>query len=68
MSLDSRIREAESLSAQTLDFRDRALDRDGLILAAAAPPRANVNRDSCLGQIKLQGSTAHEHIDELSHA
>jgi len=33
-----------------------------------AAPRANVNRDSCLGQIKLQGSTAHEHIDELFHA
>ena len=34
----------------------------------AGAPRANVNRDSCLGQIKLQGSTAHEHIDELFHA
>jgi hypothetical protein len=39
-----------------------------VVTAGVAPPRANVNRDSCLGQIKLQGSIAHEHTDELFHA
>ena len=51
-----------------IQLSDRIIFALVAVAVFAPAPRANVNRDSCLGQIKLQGSTAHEHIDELFHA